>query len=274
MPGPPPLVGFGPPGAGIFHPSGTVAGEQFVSTLLPPYYNTVIADGATWYVRLGESSGTFLDEIGSNDSSAVLGSVTYGATSLLSGDANTAVTFGGTTSDAIQFPDGAYADLGDFPWTIELWIKRNAGGLGNNQTILNKGTNAYGIGFEVDNLLALNKVGVARLDHSSAAINDTNAHHIVVTRSAANTSVIYIDGAADTVHEVNAALADNATVLEIGREAGWAGFDGTIDEVAIYNYVLTPDQVRRHYAAATIFNPSAWGGVFQIDEPTDSIAEA
>ena len=84
------------------------------------YAQAVTSQGASTYLRLGESSGTTaVDTAGFNDG-AVSSGVTRGAAGAITGDANKASTFNGTTTGlvATQAPVSA---PGTF--TIEAWFK-------------------------------------------------------------------------------------------------------------------------------------------------------
>ena len=83
---------------------------------------------------------------------------------------------------------------------------------------------------------------------------DNAWHHVVCTYDG-TTLVLYVDGAS-AASEVNAqGITISDTVAQDGFGIARDGpfnqsyFDGTIDDVAIYNYMLTSGQVSAHYAA-------------------------
>ena len=78
-------------------------------------------------------------------------------------------------------------------------------------------------------------------------VTDRNFHHVVVTKSGPAVH-LYIDGVDVTGKVSNRTIADTSGTLSIGAGAA-STFRGVIDEAAVYNYALSPDQVARHYAA-------------------------
>lgn len=91
--------------------------------------------------------------------------------------------------------------------------------------------------------------------------------HVVATYDGTNTTMLYIDGK-PTATNSNVTFAANANPTEDGTDPadltigsynkasglGNNPFEGDVDEVAIYNGLLTPDQILAHYQAGTNFN--------------------
>ncbi|HVM46736.1 MAG TPA: DUF2341 domain-containing protein [Candidatus Acidoferrum sp.] len=102
---------------------------------------------------------------------------------------------------------------------------------------------------------------------TAAAANGTNApndglwHHVVGVCDQANGSVhLYVDGqlTASGTLATNSGILGWNTPLSIGCRQSGAGtgydtqFNGNIDDVAIYNYALSPSQVLAHYVSAGV----------------------
>jgi hypothetical protein len=96
--------------------------------------------------------------------------------------------------------------------------------------------------------------------HYAGSANDGNWHHVVVALTA-TTQALYFDGvlrATATEDFPNSASSDQTTI------AGFEGdYAGSIDEVAIWNSVLTPSQVLQIYnggspADLKEFSPDSW----------------
>jgi hypothetical protein len=88
---------------------------------------------------------------------------------------------------------------------------------------------------------------------STTAINDNEWHHAVFTRdSATGEVVVYIDGV-EEARETRASgtVSTNRTFTSIGRIEDTGGtpeyFKGSMDEVEIFDTVLTPDEVKALY---------------------------
>jgi hypothetical protein len=60
---------------------------------------------------------------------------------------------------------------------------------------------------------------------------------------------LYRDGMDVTGTVANQTMSDNTVPLSIGLSSATAYFNGTIDEVALFNVALTAAQVSSHYAA-------------------------
>ena len=74
---------------------------------------------------------------------------------------------------------------------------------------------------------------------------------MVATKNAPNVH-LYLDGVDVTGTVRNATIANTTAPLLIGAVAGKGPFfNGTIDEVALYGFALSPEQVAQHYQAAT-----------------------
>src|SRR5439155_10788221 len=62
---------------------------------------------------------------------------------------------------------------------------------------------------------------------------------------------LYLDGIDVTGAVTNQTMGDNTLPLAIGQSSSTAFFNGTIDEVALYNVALTPAQVANHDVTGT-----------------------
>ena len=107
------------------------------------YSAEVLADSPAGYWRLGEASGTTLNDSSGNSHSGTYTSVTLGATGALAGDSDTAATFNGSSSHA----DVAYASwMGvTTALSVEAWIKTTATGI---HSLLDRDSTWYAIAEE------------------------------------------------------------------------------------------------------------------------------
>ena len=211
------------------------------------YYETVLADVPRGYWRLGETTGGALDETG-GPAGTYNGGVIRGVPGALVSDSNPAARFDGL-DDYVSVPDHAAVDVGDF-FTYELWLRRGTA-RGVSQRIVHKGGGAAALGFGTNNKLVLipGGSGASAIASSSIAINDSNWHHVVATKSGSSVH-IYLDGVDVTALGTNTTATNNAAALNIGRATTGTGyFDGDIDEVAIYPVALTQAQVLEHFWA-------------------------
>ncbi|KAF5437779.1 CASH domain-dontaining protein, partial [Candidatus Methanophagaceae archaeon] len=84
-------------------------------------------------------------------------------------------------------------------------------------------------------------------NETTQSVNDGKWHHIAVT-GAGSTGTYYIDGNQDSTFTFSAIPDHASEVLYIGAYEGtgfW--FNGSLDEVAIYNRSLSEDEILNHY---------------------------
>jgi hypothetical protein len=86
--------------------------------------------------------------------------------------------------------------------------------------------------------------------HGRNEISWREWHHVVLVRKEASVAV-YLNGNATPEIAAKLTLPDLSGTLFIGgRSDGVAGFEGKIDEVAVYDRALMADEIAAHYAAA------------------------
>lgn len=211
-------------------------------------YSTLVSGHASVqvYYRLGEGSGTTLTDALGNVNGIYAGSgITYGVTGPLANDADTAVTFAGS-SDAAAVGHDSRFDLGDVV-SVEFWVKRSAT-QGTDQNLISHLGGSYGVRFNTLNRITFYTPGNATIIARSGNITDQNWHHVVVTKNG-STSKVYLDGADVTVAGTNITLTDSGSGnLEIGFQgAGTNRFTGSLDELALYSVALSATEVLQHY---------------------------
>ena len=155
----------------------------------------------------------------------------------------------------VSIPDQPKLSLGNGPWSIELWARRDSTG-GNYRSLIDKGSTTPGLYFDVaSNRFILERSNVANIAQESGSTTDLDWHHWVVTRSANGTTTrIYKDGQDVTTIVGSQTLANTTSNLFIGAFVPSGPrffFDGAIDEVALYNAELSSTRVETHYAAAS-----------------------
>jgi len=181
------------------------------------------------------------------------------------GNATNGVVKGdGKFNTALEFDgDDDYVDLGDVndlantDYTLEAWVKFPTLAEGDNYWVLGKdesGQRAYAFGISKaigDNeKINFQPAGVGIGNSNSTLAVDTFHHIAVVYDNSANTLTYYADGSSDGTKMSVSALSDVTASLNIGRRSyvGSEGyFNGTIDEVAIYNRSLSADEILEHY---------------------------
>ncbi len=248
-------------GTGV-HAGGRIGAPPVVPA---PYSAVILADSPIAYWRLGEASGiTAEDQLGSHDgtySPNAAGAWTGGTLAqagAISGD--TAALFNGTNG---MVDCGTDAALGvGTAFSLECLIKTtNADGTGN--PIVTKwltGGSNYNFYFgRIGTSISFYLGDFGHVDISESLVNDGEWHHIVATVETLPSKVlrIYVDAYQVGNSVAWASTGGTGAKLEIGgnEDASGEHWDGSIDEVAIYDYTLTPAQVEAHYDAALTAEP-------------------
>ena len=108
--------------------------------------------------------------------------------------------------------------------------------------------------------------------NSSATVNDNAWHHLAVTRSqATGEKQIYIDGVLDNSEMGTTALLNGPQLLTVGAKSdasdpdpaspdnsGSQGYDGLLDDLQVYNRVLSSDEITYLHAhpGSTVTSPT------------------
>jgi len=235
------------------------------------YKDTVLADNPLFYYRLGEASGAAdaYDEVATADNGTYHNTPTLGETGAISGDSNTAVKF--------EEANAEYADTVTLssetsllPCTIECFIKTdgasdsNAGIVFIRGSVPASGLNMYGSSTSVKKLGYHWNNGSATYGFSSGPTLADNTWYYValVIESTKATFYIIDESGTLTTPVVNttthAAINASSNGWTIGRDAYGSNrsFQGTIDEVAIYDQAFSQSKVVAHAAAAGYTAPT------------------
>ena len=187
-----------------------------------------------------------------------LGGVLLTIAGAIAGDASTAATFDGVN----DFATVGRQVADDF--SIELWFKSTQGigtgaqwstGAGLVDGSVAGAANDFGVSLRSDGKVV---AGIGTPDVSvvstSGGYNNGAWHHVVFTRTKATGALaLYVDGvAAGTATGASTASLTSATSLNLGRiQSGGYYFAGSLDEVSIYNVVLSPAAISARFAAAS-----------------------
>ena len=193
--------------------------------------------GLVAYYKLDGNSN---DSVGSNNGTDT--NVSY-----VAGKIGNAASFNGSSS-RIDFPS-SLPDFNEF--SISSWIKTTAHSANQGFIYEQKNTaNNANIDYKVINskfhCLTFNGT-TAKGATSDTSVNDGNWHHLVATRSGA-TIKLYIDGNLDKTITDGHTITIGSDSGVIGRHpSGVAYFNGSIDEVGIWNRALTSDEITKLY---------------------------
>jgi len=241
------------------------------------YPSTILADNPAAYYRLDEASGPTAFDISAtvppNNGTYIdngAGSIIYQQPGAIVGDPDTAVCFTGGTGtantgyvsiDNVPFP---VVDGNDF--SIEFWVMTTADGLTGDQAYQGYGlvwcdipgvANDWSTGYvrtlhDIDfvNVVSFTVGNPDTFIQSQTDISDGVWHHIVAVRTLGVDTRLYVDGNLEAVGVTNSNTLMGTNIVAIGgNPLDNRYFPGCMDEVALYNYALTADQVAAHYLA-------------------------
>lgn len=245
------------------------------------YAQEVLADGPVHWWRLGEAAGSTIayDAVG-GEHLTVSGAVTLGVDGLVARDSSTALEF--TDPDTNSGALVGRPVLSGRPLSIEFIFRcDNLSASFEAATIMAQTPDGaiFGIGFDVGFLAGglpntLINFQMTSADGTSDNIRTLNGgtnyedglvHHCIFTWDTDTTAHIYIDGV-EVANE--GAGPDDSTISGSGSFAGSTQFmlgglttlsrpyDGILDEVALYDHVLTPARAAAHAAQVT----TPWDG--------------
>ena len=230
--------------------SNTVVGGQVATT----YPGAVTSDGADFYWRLAESSGsTAADATGHGKTGTYTGGSTLGVAGVLAGNAAVHVD-GGSGAVASNV-----SQTGPQSYSVEAWVKTtsNTGGklvgFGNAQT---------GMSTNYDRHVYLTNAGVpvfgtynngVQIAVGNKRVNDGQWHYIVGTQDSTGMT-LFVDGVAVATNPATVAQSYSG-YWRVGGDnlGGWpsqpssAYLAGDVDEVAVYPYAVGADEVALHY---------------------------
>jgi Concanavalin A-like lectin/glucanases superfamily len=259
--------------------AGSVPGSDDAGLLLleTSYASVILADTPAGYWRLDDVSGQFQDVSGhGHPTTSISGTPTYSQAGALAGDTDTAVSFAGGT-DWGNILHHADFNVGNGPFSIEAWVYQTGGIWFFGKW--DPADTGWAVGISPGVGLLGYNAGVNYWFDAAEAVPSLNAwHHIVFTKSG-GTATAYVDGVAQTnTGTPSTVIADTGNSLAIGAAGNSTSnkFLGKLDEVAFYNYVLTPAQVAAHYVAGITHTDgmTAAGGVVSGDFSPDTFDPA
>jgi len=256
-------------GGGDAWPSSTTGDYLYVDVVFRP----TTAPAGYW--RLGEANGaaTAVSALGDGNNGGYVGNKVTTAGAIADGNSALVVPLNNcavSVSSAARVPA---LDLITDTVTTEAWVNLNGSYSAANAGIIAKATGTAYMRLEAaTGKLQFVKDRIQLIVTSTQAVPLTGWHHVVCTKTGATVKQ-YIDGVDVTGTITNATLVSNSGgFLFFGSDnnANFGGsepFVGYLDEIAVYNRVLTPAEVLAHYNAGTSFAPGfgvTGGGVMTL----------
>lgn len=210
------------------------------------------SDSAVGKWQFDEGYGTTTANNG-NLGSTLDGTIS-GATWTNSGKYNKALVYDGT-DDSTSLPDNDAIDFSvNQNFSVSFWVK-DGGGNSNADSIVEKWTGAGGYPYVFRFNTTGNTVSFARWDGTNnptvlggVSILDGNWHHVVGIKDGSILR-IYIDGKQrSTTPDTTTGTTTNSSPIYIASRGGASLFyNGTVDELNVYGYALTAQEVAMDY---------------------------
>lgn len=219
------------------------------------YAAAVLADDPVVYYRLGELTGTVINDASVNGFDGTLFSTDYtlGVAGALIGDADTAIAFaGGATGGWIRSPTNDTIPNAAEACTFEAWVKWSTSGnlaIGGIRSGANNDANRA-----LEIMINGDTFGDIRARHGAVKAATTGVNyrddvwrHIVATWDGADIR-LYVNGIQKATNTT--AVLGNTTnsLFEVATYAG-TEFIGSIDEAACYAGALSAARILAHYNA-------------------------
>jgi hypothetical protein len=269
-----------------------------VNVSLTGYGAIVAADKPVAYWRLDEpnNSLTAVDAVGSFDGfyNPAAGSVTYGVLPGIPNDTNAAVGIANGATVQVPFAPELNPDT---TWSIESWVQPSSLGAngGDYRIVLSSEYNLYPNPYngwymyqQPNNTFAfVPQPGNAFMVAGSIVAN--NWYYLVITDDGVNFK-FYINGvlatapfpvaSANFIANGSGINADGTagitpglgnTVLGQRTDGAFNTFEGNIDDTAIYNYALTPQQIQNHFLNTTRISIANNGSSVVLTWPTGNL---
>lgn len=244
-----------------------VTDSDAAAVILTEAATQCLADMAAYW-KLDEGGQPYDDFYSGHDAQCVSGN----CPSPTKGRVNGGQTFNGASTgvDVPVIPGDDSFNWGkDDSFSIEFWMRGVSGqtcagsGIFNNEVIIGRDDastdlhwwlgceNTSGIAhFQLRDITGNGNTAILR--STGKPINDGAWHHIVSIRDGINKlNRLYVDGTevASTTFTYNAGFSSTSAPLNVGwlnLDSGYH-FEGDLDEVAVYNRALTPNEIQTHY---------------------------
>lgn len=249
------------------------------------YAAVVLADQPVAFWRLAESSGdTVRDATSHGIAGRYQGALALGQPAAMLRESDPSVFFQGGWVSVARREEVQFDSSDSF--SLETWVRtpvanidmRPIGKIGERG---HGGCPGYSM-FIRDNVLVFQATSRFHTTHNQGVLDgdvldapgktpicDGRWHHLVTTYDGSKKAAgvrLYVDGCPDEVDVAHPLYADMLTgsirtddsQLELARGGGQFKtnhFMGSLDDVAIYDYVLTAEKVQRHFDAAQIDHP-------------------
>lgn len=146
---------------------------------------------------------------------------------------------------------GSSSSLQSNVFTYSAWIKPLSGSTSTNRAIIGNFNEAVEFRVRTDNTIELLHQSAGSIGISTGKVSNNIWSHVLVTYNSSGTASFYINGTYSGSN-VNLKSFTWGGDFYIGRQIGGDFFNGTIDELAIYNRALSNWEVLQLYNSYNI----------------------
>lgn len=211
---------------------------------------TVAADNLVGWWKLDETIGITANDSSGRENHGVLNNGLTFSGCVISGKIGNALSFDGS-DDVIVTPSSSIYDMSNSNLSIALWVNSSAT-FGTERMLFEhsiwSAADTYQLTATNDTTLRFAAVGLGTFDYS-IDFTDGNWHFIVaVFDTVNNIKSLYYDGVLSNAASETGNIGSGNNPIYIGaRGDGSKQFPGDIDDVRLYNRVLTSSEVEALY---------------------------
>ncbi|MGH9263979.1 MAG: LamG-like jellyroll fold domain-containing protein [Acidimicrobiales bacterium] len=231
-------------------PPPTTTPTTTTPTTTPPppasgYGAAVAGDGPVAYWRLGETSGTSAADSAGAHTGTYRNGVAVGAASLTSDAGDRAARFDGVNDSVVVNNTPA---LSPTVVTVEAWVRPSAIPTSGKFASVVAKAESYALQFNGPRLefTTMRDGARRRVQAPAGAVVAGRTYHVVGTFDG-TTQRLYINGVQVGASTFSAMRTSSARVVIGSWDSSSEFLSGTIDDVAVYDKVLSPAQITNHY---------------------------
>lgn len=243
---------------------------------LTPYDAVILAEpDLVAYWPLSETAGTTAADLRAANDGTIINGPTLGVPLGFAGG-DVGMRLHAVSCETIRVPNSAAYQFGKGDWSMEAWFSRR-GDQSDEQALLNRG-DVFVHGFEMylgDHGAYLSsriRTTTVQSAHPAWEWGD-RWHHAVVTMDRDGMGRVYIDGRPSgqplsIAHRDWYVVSEDADLYLGSSSVATKFLNGGLAKVALYDAILSPEQVAAHYAARLLPVPACAGGAADGASPS------
>jgi hypothetical protein len=200
------------------------------------------------YWKFDEGSGTTISDSSGNGNTGTI----HGAPQWVDGVVGKALKFYGV-DDYVLVPHSSSLDIAGNQMTVEYWMRLSIDwhtGMNTNMAIYTKGDAWVGSMTGSTGAHRFNLAYITPYPETNKNIWTANVWYHIADVYDGTYIRMYVNGVLDKAEQVTGSIPHSTLPLDIGSQGyfGWPWvFNGTLDELAIYNYARTAEEILADY---------------------------